>query len=90
MRELSIKANAKTIVNGSRISGVFGVKATSRSSTGVRGIFNVKGKFRASIQVAKERLTKDFDTLDEAVEFREEARKQLVGKHGLDGYKDNI
>lgn len=90
MRELSIKANAKTIVNGSRISGVFSVKATSRSSTGVRGIFKVKGKFRASIQVAKERLTKDFDTLDEAVEFREEARKQLVGKHGLDGYKDNI
>ena len=86
MKELSIKANAKTIVNGSRVFGVFSVKATSRSSTGVRGIFKVKGKFRASIQVAKERVTQDFDTLEEAVKFREEARKQLVEKHGLDEY----
>lgn len=88
MKELSIKANAKTIVNGSRVSGVFSVKATSRSSTGVRGIFKVKGKFRASVQVAKERATQDFDTIEEATDFREKTRKQLIEKHGLGEYKD--
>lgn len=88
MKEMSVKANAKTIVNGSRIAGVFSVKATSRSSTGIRGIFKVKGKFRASVQVAKERVTQDFDTLEEAIDFREVDRKQLIEKHGLDGYKD--
>ena len=90
MKALSIKANAKTIVNGSRISGVFSAKATSRSSTGIRGIFKVKGKFRASIQVAKERVTQDFDTIEEAIDFRETTQKQLIEKHGLDGYKNNI
>lgn len=90
MKELSIKANAKTIVNGSRVAGVFSVKATSRSSTGVRGIFKVKGKFRASIQVAKERITQDFDTLEEAVDFREEARRQLIEKHGLDKCRSKV
>ena len=87
MVKISFKALSKTVIDGANINNVFSAKATVKSKTGVRGVFKVKGKFRASVQVAKERITQDFDTIEEAKEFRDKSHKELIEKHGLEKYK---
>lgn len=87
MKKMSEKGVEKIFVDNTNITQVFSTKATKKSKTGVRGVHAYRGMYRASVQVAKERIIKDFKTFEEAVMFREEMHKTLIEKYGLKKYR---
>lgn len=87
MKKISEKGVEKIFKDDTNVTQLFSKKAMVNSKTKVRGVCVFRGKFRASVQVAKERVTKDFDTMEEAILFRAEMHEKLVKKYGLEKYK---
>ncbi len=76
----AIKARASKLYKGTDINKISTATATSRSSTGIRGVSYEKrrGKYRASIGFRGEKIELGrFDTLEEAVEARRKAEEKM-------------
>ena len=80
MRKNAIEARAPKLYKGTDINKISAATATSRSTTGIRGVSYDKrrGKYRASIGFRGEKIELGrFDTIEEAVAVRRKAEEKM-------------